>query len=145
MTNKNRCYILIGDEQNWKIAIQKKIWGFQERSKGLWNTTQIDDFLAFYVTKPFKSIIGFGMVKTKFINDKIIWNDERFHKRALWLYKISFDVLHVCNNWDDGISLPKNTFLQVSRKVIAEKFFLKLVKESDEKWNTNIISKIKIK
>ena len=36
-------YLLIGDSENWNIGFSKKIWGFAENTKGLWNTIAIDD------------------------------------------------------------------------------------------------------
>jgi len=144
MTNKIRFYILIGEEQNWKISIQKRIWGFKENSKGSWRTTQINDLVVFYVTKPIQKIIGFGIVKNKYSDDKITWDDENFHKRSLWKFKISFDIFHVCKDWQKGISLPKGIFLQVSRKVIEEDLFFDLVKKADSKWHTKILKKLEI-
>ena len=61
----NKYYILVGDEENWKISIKNKIWGFSERNKGSWNKTKPGEYLAFYVTSPIKKIIGFGIVKGK--------------------------------------------------------------------------------
>jgi len=140
---QSRCYILVGDEQNWKIAQTKKMWGFSERSKGSWNTTKTGELLAFYVTKPTKKkIIGFGIVKKKFIDEEIIWSDEKFVKRPIWKYRIKFDILYIVKTWENGIVLPNNIFLQVSRRVVDRNFFLKLVKQADLKWKTKIYSKI---
>jgi len=72
-----RYYLLVGDEENWEISIKEKIWGFTDNSKGMWNTTKKGEFLAFYVTSPVKKIIGFGKVSEKFIDDKLLWNDEK--------------------------------------------------------------------
>lgn len=59
-------FVLVGDEKTWHVSFEKKIWGFSEKMRGFWNTTQHGDLLAFYVTKPTKKIIGFGKVKEKF-------------------------------------------------------------------------------
>ena len=142
MNLKNRTYILVGEKQNWKVALEKKIWGFQKKSKGLWNTTKENDLIAFYVTKPLKKIIGFGIVKNKFVDQKLVWNDEKFLNRAIWIYKVSFDIFYVCDKWKNGIFLPKKMFLQTSRRVIDKNFFIELVKLADSKWEMNIYKKI---
>lgn len=136
---KQRYYILVGDKENWEVSIEKKIWGFTERTKGSWNTTKVNEYLAFYVTKPVKKIIGFGKVSKKFINNDLIWKDEKRFKRSIWKYKISFDIIHLCEDWDNGIEVgPELYFLQVSRRVVDNDIFLKLVKKADCEWNTFI-------
>ena len=139
---ENRCYILIGEELNWTVAFENQVWGFKENSKGSWNTTKPGDLLAFYVTRPIQKIIGFGVVKGKFIDNKILWNDEKCYKRSLWNYKISFDPFYNCKNWDRGITLPHGYLLQVSRKVIPKDFFFELVTKADFKWHTKIFQKM---
>ena len=57
LDEKNRCYLLIGEEENWITSLKENVWGFQKHSQGLWNTTQPNDLIAFYVTKPLQKII----------------------------------------------------------------------------------------
>jgi len=136
-------YILVGDEENWKVSIEKRLWGFTERTKGSWNTTKPNDLLAFYVTKPIKKIIGFGIVTNKSITEDLVWMDEKRFKRSLWKYKIHFNTFYSCNDWKEGINISPTMFLQVSRKVIDKSTFLALVHEADIKWNEKIYKSIK--
>ena len=92
MMNKRRFYILVGDEKTWKTSLTKNIWGFSEKTKGLWNTSQIGDYLVFYVTSPVKKIIGFGNISEKFIDEALFWPDEKIFKRTLWKYRLRFDI-----------------------------------------------------
>ncbi|MDE1878098.1 MAG: hypothetical protein KGI07_06155 [Thaumarchaeota archaeon] len=146
MNNRNlaissrRFYILVGEERNWKISLKEGLWGFTERAKGSWNTTQVNDLLAFYVTSPTMKIIGFGKVTNKFASEDLIWHDEKLFKRSLWKYKISFKIFHVCDNWKDGLQLPSSLFLQVSRKVIDQNTYVDLVNNADKIWGTKILS-----
>lgn len=78
-----RYYVLVADEKTWNIALKQNIFGFSERSKGLWNTSNMGDYLAFYVTHPIKKVVGFGIIIEKFIDDKFIFPDEKTFKRAL--------------------------------------------------------------
>lgn len=139
-TGQRRYYLLIGDEQNWKISLAKKMWGFSDRTKGSWNTTKKGDLLAFYVTLPVKKVIGFGIVTDKFVDDTIIWSDEKFFKRPIWKYRIKFQIIHFIDEWYNGIALPKDLLLGVSRRVVGHEFFINLIKEADSKWKTKLSS-----
>jgi len=137
-THQQRYYLLIGDQQNWKISLDKKIWGFSSRAKGSWNTTKKGDLLAFYITRPIQKIIGFGIVTDKFVGDTIIWSDEKLLRKPFWKYRIKFQIIHFIDDWDDGIILPKDLLLGVSRRVIGREFFINLVKVADAKWKTKL-------
>ncbi len=41
--------------------ISKNSLGFSEKTKGYWNTVKSGDLIGFYVTKPTKKIVGFGV------------------------------------------------------------------------------------
>jgi len=138
-TSQRRYYLLVGDEQNWKISLDKKMWGFSDRTKGSWNTTKKGDLLAFYVTIPVKKVIGFGIVTDKFVDNTIIWSDEKFCKRSIWKYRIKFQIIHFIDEWNNGITLPKDLLLGVSRRVVGQEFFINLIKEADSKWKTKLL------
>jgi len=133
-----RFYLLIGEPDNWKVSISKKIWGFTENSRGQWRTTSIGEPVGFYITKPIQKLIGFGKITDKFYDEKLIWNDEILFKRSLWKYKLSFNIIHVCKNWDTGIELPKGFLLGVSRKVVPKNIFLDLVCLAEKKWKIKL-------
>jgi hypothetical protein len=62
-----RCYILTADEHSWKTSLSFNLWGLSERTKGSWNTTQVGDWVAFYVTRPIGKIVGFGKVASDYV------------------------------------------------------------------------------
>lgn len=51
-----RHLILVGDENTWKTALKHHQWGFSERNVCLWNTTNENDLILFYVTKPIQKL-----------------------------------------------------------------------------------------
>lgn len=128
-----RHFILVGDENTWKTALKHHQWGFSERNVGLWNTTNENDLILFYVTKPTQKIIGFGVVRTKFISDEILWPDEKFFKRPVWKYRIKFQVKYLIKNWENGLSVPTNIMLNIGRKVIEKDVYDKFLKEAEVK------------
>lgn len=140
--NNMRFYLLVGERRNWEVSIKKKIWGFGEKTKGLWNTTNQGEFLAYYVTRPTKKIIGFGKVQEKFEDNSLIWQDEKLLGRSLWKYKIGIENFFVCNEWNKGISISKNIILRSSRGVLDKQSYLNLVKKADKTWNIELYDKI---
>ena len=128
----------MGDKENWEIAIENKIWGFTNNSKGFWNTLEVDDLLAFYSTRPIKKIFGFGRVIEKFTDDELLWSDEQVFKRVLWPLRIRFEILFLLENWNAGEELPKLN-LRTPRVNIDKKFFLKIVKQMEKKHNIQIL------
>ncbi len=144
-----RYYLLIADDQTWKIALKNELFGFSKKGKGIWKTTQVGEYVGFYATSPIKKIIGFGKITEKFTDRKLVFPDELFHKKPLWPYRISMEPISIQKKMDDGISIPSDIILNVSRKVVTEKQFFSFIQKADSNWNTNmeniIFKKIKIK
>lgn len=139
----SRYYLIIGDKENWKISLKRRIWGFSEKFKGYWNKTNEGDDIAFYVTSPIKKVIGFGKITKKYTDSsELVWSDEVFFKRSIWPYKIKFEVLHVIENWEAGIPPPEGIMLNVGRKLVSQEQFSALVKDADFKWRTRLFEQI---
>jgi predicted RNA-binding protein len=139
MVENKRYYILVGEKQNWVVSIDNKVWGFSERSKGSWNKILPNELVAFYVTRPIKKIIGFGRIERKFVDKTILWSDDEFFGRTMWPYRISLEILYVTDNWEEnGISVPSDILIQVSRRVISKELFYDLVNKAEIKWHVSI-------
>ena len=128
----------MGDENSWKIGLNNKIWGFKDTNFGLWNKTREGEFVIFYVTAPVSKIIGVGQVEKKYVEESIIWPEEKFANRSLWKHKFKLKILKTVS-YDKGIPKPNNLMLNVGRKVLEEDQFLLLLKEADKKWGSNIM------
>lgn len=74
-----------------------------ERTKGKWNASNIGDNVGFYVTSPIKRIIGFGKINEKFIDEKLIWPDEKLFNISIYKYSIKFNVYYLIGDWQKGI------------------------------------------
>lgn len=57
-----------------------------------WGRLSKGDYVLFYATKPVSGIIGYGVVKTKFKQDKPLWPKEVNEGRVIWPYRFEFDV-----------------------------------------------------
>jgi len=128
----------VGDEKTWKVALEEYQWGFSPKNVGLWNTSNDDDFVAFYVTKPIQKIIGFGTISEKFVTEDILWPDEKLFKKPIWKFRIKIKPIHVIKNWNNGIDSPKNMILNTGRKVIEKNTFDSLTRDAMKKWKVSI-------
>lgn len=131
-------YLLIGDPDNWDVAIKNHVWGYTDRSKGFWNTSKKGDLVAFYAIKPIQRVFGFGVVIDKMDDHKLLWNDEKVLKRALWHWRIEFKILAMTKYRKNGVRLPKNMILGTSRKRIDKELYMMLVSEAEKYWKTKI-------
>ena len=133
-----RYYILVGDDLAWKISLTKKVWGFTDKTKGSWNKSNYGDYIAFYVTQPLGKIVGFGKITDKYIDDQLVWHDEILFNKSIWKYKIRYDILYLVDQWDNGINPPLGIMLNTGRKVVDKSLFMKMVDDSENKWNIQI-------
>ena len=136
-----RYYILVGDVRNWTTALENKVWGFTPNAKGFWNTVKEGDLLAFYATLPVKKIFGFGKVSEKFVDDRVLWNDEKIFKRVLWPYRIRFKILFLQEDWEKGEQVPSGIILRSPRVRIDEQLFYKILQQTEKKSNIQIIKR----
>jgi predicted RNA-binding protein len=86
-------WLVVGSKRNWEIAFaQRNIWGLKRTQRLLWESIEEKDKIILYVTQPVGGVIGFGKVKTKFIQDKPLWPDELKNKEVIWPLRFEFDV-----------------------------------------------------
>lgn len=133
-----RYNILVADNESWKVAFTKNVFGFSEKRKGFWKNSKEGDLLVFYVTSPFKKVIGFGKITEKYIDDEVFWPDEKFFKRSLWRYHIRFNVIYLLEDWEKGITIPYKIMLNSSIKVIQKENFRILLRKAEDIWKTNL-------
>ena len=122
-----RYYILVGDEHSWRKSLLKNIWGFPENSVGNWNTSQVGDYVAFYVTNPIKKVVGYGRIIKKYEDNEIFWPDEKLFNKVIWKYRIEFEKLGLVDNWSKGTPVPPNIMLNTGRKVISKELFCNML------------------
>ena len=70
-------WLVVGAKKNWFTAFEyKNIWGLRNTQRHLWENLNEGDKVFFYVTSPVSGIIGYGIVRTKMIQDKPLWPEE---------------------------------------------------------------------
>jgi len=142
-----KVWICVGTPENWEIALSGNVWGVKERLQSLWKTLQKEDLLLFYATSPIKGIIGVGVVKNKFKQDKPLWPEEIKENKAIWPYRYEFKTEFVLprSDWETKkIDISKLKLVTkaglnpVENKQKIEQIF----QEMDKLWNTELIKLI---
>ena len=113
-------WLAVGPPEHWQIAFEhSNIWGFRAtpRLQALWESLSDGDGMLFYATFPVSGIIGYGIVRTRFKQDKPLWPQEIKEGKVIWYYRFEFDVTYC---------LPKDkwkTDKVVSKKLIPRRGF----------------------
>jgi len=99
-------WIVPGKITNWKHAfLSNGIWGFKDDvlNKVYWLALSPGDLICFYVTNPTKRVIGYGTVRTKFIQNIPLWPDELQAGVAKWPLRFEFDIDFILpeNQWQE--------------------------------------------
>jgi len=92
---KSSCWLVIGTEQNWHTAFDYgPIWGLRNSQRHYWEKlTENSDIVFFYVTAPVSGVVGYGVVRTKLLQNSPLWPDERARNELIWPLRFEFDVL----------------------------------------------------
>lgn len=133
-----RFYFLVGNNESWKVSISNGLWGFNEKTRGLWELIESGEYVGYYVTNPLKKIIGFGKFGEKFENSELVWKQEIESNESIWRYKIKLNHLFVVKTWDEGLPLTTKVNVRSSRPVIKKEDFVKYVKEGEKSWNIDL-------
>jgi len=86
-------WLVVGSSANWKVAFENgNIWGLKETQRHLWERLNEGDTLLFYATQPVRGIIGYGILRTKFKQDRPLWPQELLEHKLIWPLRFEFDV-----------------------------------------------------
>jgi hypothetical protein len=92
-----RWWMAVGPQENWKTAFENgNIWGLRAtpKLKAFWEKLSEGDGLLIYATSPVGGIIGYGVVRTKFKQDRPLWPQEVREGKVMWPFRFEFDVLY---------------------------------------------------
>jgi len=129
-------WIASGPPEYWKVAFEMgRIWGVTDKKFTEWKKLSSGDYVLFYATKPVSGVIGYGIVKTKFRQDKPLWPREIEERRVIWPYRFEFDVEYCLpqDEWEkrrvisDYIAGARIGGLKQIREEEARKIISKLV------------------
>jgi len=116
-------WLVVGSKKNWDIAFgHKNIWGLRKTQRHLWENINEKDTVLFYATIPVVGIIGYGKVRTKFIQDKPLWPDELKNNEVIWPLRFEFDVQFCLppDKWKGEKAISKELFPRAGFQQINE-------------------------
>ena len=86
-------WLVVGAVKNWVTAFEHgNIWGLRRTQQHLWENLGESDRVLFYATQPVGGIIGHGIVRTKFRQNKPLWPEEVRKNEIIWPLRFEFDV-----------------------------------------------------
>jgi len=142
-------WLAVGPPKHWQIAFEHgNIWGFRATSRlqALWESLSEGDGMFFYATFPVSGIIGYGIVRTKFKQDKPLWPQEIKEGKVIWYYRFEFDVTYCLprDKWktDRVVSeklLPRRGFQLISEELANQ--IVKLLPPREEEKVTELEKK----
>lgn len=136
-------WIVLGPEKSWKTAFkQGGVWGVKEMLYPEWKALDPGDILFFYVTKTIRGIIGVGRMKTKFIQDKPLWPDEKAVGKVIYPFRFEFDIDYLIEEreWKNK-KIPIKLSIQEMRRginILQRKTVEELYRDFKEKFNFNV-------
>lgn len=88
-------WLTVGAPEQWNTAFSHgNTWGLVTRQQHFWNELAENDVILIYITKPVSGLVGFGIVKTKFKQDKPLWPQEIAEGKVRWPLRFEFDVTY---------------------------------------------------
>ena len=143
-------WLLVGDEENWERALAENIWGVTRVHRKTWEKLGSGDVVLFYVKRPVKGVIGVGVIKTKFKQDKPLWRREIESGKVIWPYRFEFEVKYALpsSDWRSkavGLKGLKVKIMGGINPIKDLRKIEKLLAKLDEEWNTNLINLVKPK
>ena len=115
----SRYWTLSGTLENWRIGLERGVWGVSERAKPLWEKVEKGDIVVFYATHNV-GVLGYGVVVEKFESREPLWPEEVRQGRALWPYRIRIRVGEIFN---PPKSRPKGMLVAFAINKLKEETF----------------------
>jgi hypothetical protein len=119
-------WLAVGRPDYWQIAFEHgNIWGLRStpRHIALWERLSQGDKLLFYATSPISGVIGYGVMRTKFRQDKPLWPQEVKENKVIWPCRFEFDVEYCLpqDKWKTHkiVSVPLKAVVQSGFQAIS--------------------------
>jgi len=93
-----RYWLAVGPPEYWQVALEQGgIWGLRASPThdALWELLSEGDSVLFYATLPVGGIIGYGIVRRKFKQDRPLWPSEVKEGKVIWPNRFEFDVKYL--------------------------------------------------
>jgi hypothetical protein len=116
-------WTLSGTLENWKIALEKGVWGVSEKARALWAKVQPGDIVVFYATGA--GVIGYG-VRGGQVREQAnpCGPGKRRRGRPIWPYRLKIRVEKV---FEKPKPRPKGMLVAFAINKLSEEAFRELL------------------
>jgi len=126
-------WLAVGPPEHWQTAFEHgNIWGLRvtPRLQAFWESLSDRDGMLFYATSPVSGVIGYGMVRTKFKQDKPLWPQEIKERKVIWYYRFEFDVTYCLprDKWESDKVVSKRLIPRRGFQLVSEELANEIVK-----------------
>lgn len=128
-------WLIIGISKNWLTALSQPvpIWGLRKTYEHDFQFLNVGDIVWFYATSPIKGVIGIGVVRDKYIDNRnLVWEEELGKKEVIWPLRFRIQVLKVIipEHWNtDNIDISDfNLFWQRGFQILKDEHLAILIK-----------------
>lgn len=125
-----RWWLAVGRPEHWEVAFENgNIWGLRETLKANWESLLNGDGVLFYATSPVKGVIGYGVIRSKFKQDKPLWPQEVVENRVIWPYRFEFDVTYCLprEKWETGRLVSEKLMPRIGFQPVSEELASRIV------------------
>ena len=125
-----RWWLAVGLPGHWEVAFKNgNIWGLRESLKAHWESLSNGDGILFYATDPVKGVIGHGVIRSKFKQDKPLWPQEVRENRVIWPYRFEFDVAYCLPReaWESRRLTSEKLMPRIGFQPISEELAVQIV------------------
>jgi len=128
-------WLAVGPVENWKISLERGVWGLSVTYLHSWERVQAGDIILFYATLPARGVIGYGVVTSIKRQREPIWPEEVEIDYALWPLRLYFQS-KVClplEQWQvKSIRLPSQIPLRRAFQQLRDESARKLLLALDQ-------------
>lgn len=89
----SKWWLVIGSPQNWEVSFRlNNIWGVKAAQQGAWDHLLSGDKALIYASSPVGGLIGYGIIRNKFKQDKPLWPEEVKENKVIWPFRFEIDI-----------------------------------------------------
>jgi hypothetical protein len=145
MNKQTKNWLVIGVPQHWETALSHPvpIWGLRPHYQAIFDALNTSDIVWLYATSPVRGVIGLGMIKDKYIDDKnLVWLEELKQKEVIWPLRFRIQVLKVItpDRWKkDNIKIADfNLNWQIGFQPLGEQLAVKLMERLQSSFDVGV-------
>lgn len=128
-------WLAVGPVENWKISLERGVWGLPATYLRSWEKVQAGDIVVFYATVPARGVIGCGVVTSIKRQREPIWPEEVEIDSALWPLRLYFQskAYLAPEHWEaKAIHLPGQVPVRRAFQLLGDEFAKELLLALDQ-------------